>query len=82
MVGRLSPASDWMEKVSLSGWEALADARREKNTHCDRWVSVTSVKLEKARLSGREYLAGFRREIKTHCVGQVKLCGRDCLAVI
>ncbi|KAF4106181.1 hypothetical protein G5714_013843 [Onychostoma macrolepis] len=44
----------WDGKVSLSGWEALADARREHNTHCVGRVSVASVGLEKVRLSGRE----------------------------
>ncbi len=62
-----------MEKVSLSGWEALANARQGHNTHCVGQVSVASMGLEKARLSGRKHLAGIRQEIKTHCVGQVKI---------
>ncbi len=61
-----------IKKVSLSGWEALADVWWELNTRCVRRVSLTEQEAWKGRLSGREHLAGVRREIETRCVRQVK----------
>ncbi|KAF4113213.1 hypothetical protein G5714_005758 [Onychostoma macrolepis] len=65
-IERVSVASVGLEKVRLSGREALAGVRQKHNTHCVGQVSVASVGLEKVRLSGREALAGVRQEIKTH----------------
>ncbi len=78
--GWVSLAGRRMEKVRLSGWEALADVRRELNTRCVGRVSLAREGLEKVRLSGREYSrrrpSGDRYSLcRTGEEGKVKLCG-------
>ncbi len=80
----------WIEKVSLSACEALADARRGRNSRCVGWVSVASVGLKNGRMSGWECsllpASGGRSRLdslfRTGKDGKVKLGGQEALYLV